>query len=132
MYFPDKQTVEAVRSGYPEGTRVVLEQMNDIQAPPIGTMGTVLGVDDTASILVRWDNGSRLNVVYGEDRVTKMVMTDKVFRAILSIRSSGKTNMLDIHTVQRIAFDEEFYELVTYISEHRDKYVRFILHGREE
>jgi len=30
MYFPDKQTVEVVRSGYPEGTRVVLEQMNDI------------------------------------------------------------------------------------------------------
>jgi len=95
-------------------------------------MGTVLGVDDTASILVRWDNGSRLNVVYGEDRVTKMVMTDKVFQAIMSIRASGKTNMFDIPTVQRIAFDEEFYELVTYISEHRDKYVRFILHGREE
>lgn len=132
MYFPDKQTVEAVRNAYPEGTHVVLEQMNDIQAPPIGTMGTVLGVDDTASILVRWDNGSRLNVVYGEDRVTKMVMTDKVFQAIISIRASGKTNMFDIPTVQRIAFDEEFYELVTYLEEHRDKYVQFILHGREE
>ena len=132
MYFPDKQTVEAVRSAYPEGTRVVLEQMNDIQAPPIGTMGTVLGVDDTASLLVRWDNGSGLNVVYGEDRVTKMVMTDKVFQAIMSIRASGKTNMFDIPTVQRISFDEEFYELVTYLEEHRDKYVHFILHGREE
>lgn len=132
MYFPDKQTVEEVRSAYPAGSRVVLEQMEDPQAPPVGTMGTVLGVDDTASILVRWDNGSGLNVVYGEDRVTKMVMTDKVFQAIMSIRASGKTNMFDIPTVQRIAFDEGFYELVTYLEEHREKYVQFILHGREK
>lgn len=132
MYFPDKETVARIRSEYPEGTRVVLEQMNDLQAPPVGTMGTVLGVDDTASILVRWDNGSGLNVVYGEDRVTKMVMTDKVFRAILAIRASGKTNMFDIPTVQRLAYDEGFYELVTYLEEHRDKYVHFILRGREE
>lgn len=41
--------------------------MADCQAPPIGTEGTVLGVDDIGSILVQWDNGSRLNVVYGED-----------------------------------------------------------------
>jgi len=132
MYFPDKETVARVRSEYPEGTRVVLEQMNDLQAPPVGTMGTVLGVDDTADLLMRWDNGSGLNVVYGEDRVTKMVMTDKVFRAILAIRASGKTNMFDIPTVQRLAYDEGFYELVTYLEEHRDKYVHFILRGREE
>ena len=41
--------------------------MDDVQAPPIGTKGTVTGVDDTASIMVNWDNGSGLNVVYGED-----------------------------------------------------------------
>ena len=41
--------------------------MDDLQAPPAGTFGTVLGVDDTGSIMVRWDNGSGLNVVYGKD-----------------------------------------------------------------
>jgi hypothetical protein len=41
--------------------------MDDPQAPPTGTFGTVLGVDDTGSIMVRWDNGSGLNVVYGKD-----------------------------------------------------------------
>ena len=46
--------------------------MDDIQAPPIGTQGTVLGVDDTASLLVAWDNGSRLNVVYGEDQCRRL------------------------------------------------------------
>ena len=132
MYFPDKETVARVRSEYPEGTRVVLEQMNDLQAPPVGTMGTVLGIDSTASLLVRWDNGSGLNVVYGEDRVTKMVMTDKVFRAILAIRASGKTNMFDIPAVQRLAYERCFFDLVLFLEDHRKEYVSFILHGDSE
>jgi hypothetical protein len=41
--------------------------MDDVQAPPTGTKGTVWGVDDTGSIMVQWDNGSSLNVVYGID-----------------------------------------------------------------
>ena len=45
--------------------------MDDPQAPPVGTEGTVTGVDDTGSLLVDWDNGSGLNVVYGEDIVIK-------------------------------------------------------------
>ena len=39
-----------------------LLEMDDIQAPPIGTEGTVVHVDDTGSICVRWDTGSGLNV----------------------------------------------------------------------
>jgi hypothetical protein len=46
--------------------------MDDLQAPPLGTLGTVIGVDDTGSIMVDWDNGSGLNVVYGEDVVRKV------------------------------------------------------------
>ena len=45
--------------------------MDDLYAPPAGTLGTVLGVDDAGSLLMRWDNGSGLNVVYGEDIVRK-------------------------------------------------------------
>ncbi len=58
----------ALRSQYTPGTRVELLQMEDIQAPPVGTKGTVIGVDDTGSLMVRWDNGSSLNVLYGIDR----------------------------------------------------------------
>lgn len=72
MRFPNKETVELVRRQYPVGTRVELVQMDDFQAPPIGTKGTVEGVDDTASLLVAWDNGSHLNVIYGEDLVRKI------------------------------------------------------------
>lgn len=72
MRFPCKEIVERVRREYPVGMRVELVRMDDVQAPPIGTKGTVVGVDDTASIMVRWDNGSGLHVVYGEDRCRKI------------------------------------------------------------
>ena len=72
MKFPSKKIVELVRKQYPNGTRVELLKMDDAQAPPLGTKGTVTGVNDTASILVNWDTGSSLNVIYGEDLVKKV------------------------------------------------------------
>lgn len=72
MRFPSKEIVEQVRRQYPVGTRVELLHMGDVQAPLIGTKGTVEGVDDTASLLVAWDNGSHLNVIYDEDEVRRI------------------------------------------------------------
>ena len=72
MRFPNKEIVEKVRREYPAGTRGELVRMDDCQAPPLGTLGTVTGVDDTASLMVDWDNGSGLNVVYGEDLAVKI------------------------------------------------------------
>ena len=65
--FPSRETIERIRAQYPVRCRVELVKMDDIQAPPIGTKGTVTGVDDIGSIMVSWDNGSSLHVVYGED-----------------------------------------------------------------
>lgn len=132
MNFPDRKIVERVRNEYPAGTRVILEEMDDVQAPPMGTMGTVKVVDDTASLIVDWDNGSGLNVVYGKDRVKKMIMTDKVFRQLLDIRDSGLTNMFDTNMAQRLAYDRDYYELVTYIEDHKKEYAHFIMTGTEE
>lgn len=70
--FPNREIIAALRAEYPSGTRVKLLKMDDIQAPPVGTLGTVSGIDDTGSIMVRWDNGSGLFVVYGEDVVEKV------------------------------------------------------------
>ena len=69
MKFKMSELVESLRKEYPVGTRVRLVRMDDVQAPPIGTKGTVYGVDDLGSLLVKWDNGSSLNVVYGVDIV---------------------------------------------------------------
>lgn len=72
MKFPSKDIVEILRKKYPVGTRVELMEMDDVQAPPIGTRGTVLGVDDIGSIMVHWDNDSGLHVIYGVDKCKKI------------------------------------------------------------
>jgi len=72
MRFPSKNEVERIRRMYPAGTRVELVSMDDPQAPPAGTKGTVMGVDDTGSLLMRWDNGSGLNVIWQQDVVRKV------------------------------------------------------------
>lgn len=64
---PNSKIIERLKKDFPKGSRVALDRMDDCQAPPIGTKGTVIGVDDVGSIMVAWDNGNYLNVVYGED-----------------------------------------------------------------
>lgn len=66
------EQLKRLRDTYPAGTRVELIQMDDVQAPPVGTKGTVTGVD-AGSLLVNWDNGSGLNVIWGIDSVRKVV-----------------------------------------------------------
>ena len=67
-----RRIVKSLKEMYPVGTRVELVKMDDAQAPPIGTKGTVKGVDDIGSLLIDWDNGCGLNVVYGEDIIRKI------------------------------------------------------------
>ena len=66
------EILASLRERFPQGARVELVGMDDLQAPPIGTLGTVFGVDDSGSIMVRWDNGSGLHVIYGEDECRKV------------------------------------------------------------
>ena len=56
-------------------------------------------------------------------------MDAKVKEQILAIRDAGLTNMFDLPMVQRLAYDRGFYELVTYLEDHRKEYVHFILTG---
>lgn len=56
-------------------------------------------------------------------------MTDKIRDQIHAIRKTGRANMFDITMVQYIANEMRFHELVIYLEEHRNEYVRFILTG---
>lgn len=56
-------------------------------------------------------------------------MTEKIRQQILAVRATGRTNMFDIHVVQRIAHEMQLYELVIFLEEHRSEYVHFILTG---
>ena len=46
-----KKDIEALKRRFPRGCRVELVRMDDPQAPPIGTLGTVIGVDDVGTVL---------------------------------------------------------------------------------
>lgn len=67
-----KEMLHELRQRFPTGSRVELVRMNDVQAPPPGTRGTVQFVDDIGTIHVRWDNGSSLGIAYGEDVCRKV------------------------------------------------------------
>ena len=132
MRLPSKEQIEALRKEYPAGTRIELLAMADEQAPPPGTLGTVIAVDDAGSLVTKWDNGSGLNVILDAgDRIKKQIMTEDVFNAIQSVRAGGRSNMLDLPAVQRLAYEAGYYELVLYIEDHPREYFHFILYGRE-
>lgn len=73
MRFPPKEVIEGLRREFPSGTLVELVEMDDPQAPPVGTRGRVTGVDDIGTIFVAWQTGSGLGVAYGKDRIRKVV-----------------------------------------------------------
>ena len=56
-------------------------------------------------------------------------MTEQIKEQILKVRDTGLTNMFDTNAVQRIAFEMELYELVSFIEEDKKAYVHFILTG---
>lgn len=73
MRQPTKTVLAMLRNAFPKGMRVKLLSMDDPQAPPAGTEGTIIGVDDMGSILVHWDNGSSLSIIpEAGDQIEKM------------------------------------------------------------
>ncbi|MBE6701424.1 MAG: DUF4314 domain-containing protein [Ruminococcaceae bacterium] len=69
MKIISKKSLAKLRTEFPVGTRVKLVKMDDHYNTVLhpGEMGTVVFVDDIGTIHVKWDCGSALGVVYGED-----------------------------------------------------------------
>ena len=72
----EQQAVAMIRQNYPPGTRLELISMNDPQAIPPGSRGTVDHVDDVGTIHMRWDCGRSLGLVPGEDSFRKLTMEE--------------------------------------------------------
>ena len=71
--FPKREIVEMVKTQFPAGTRVELISMEDpFRDMQPGIQGTVIAVDDIATVHIRWDNGSSLGAVYGEDQIRRL------------------------------------------------------------
>ena len=67
-----KGFVDEYKMLYPKGTRVELIHMDDEQAVPSGTKGTVEFVDDMGTIHMKWDNGRTLGLVPSVDIFKKI------------------------------------------------------------
>lgn len=65
---PTRSEVERLRARYRKGMRIELIHMDDPQAPPVGTCGTIVTVDDVGDLIVAWDNGCGLNLIPGADK----------------------------------------------------------------
>jgi hypothetical protein len=68
----NRRRVEVLRNQYPAGCVVELISMDDEFAPPKGTKGKVIHVDDIGSIHIAWETGSTLGVVPGVDTVKRL------------------------------------------------------------
>lgn len=58
--------------GYKVGDRIKLIHMEDNQAVPGGTCGTIDCIDDIGQLHMKWDNGRTLAVNLDEDIITKI------------------------------------------------------------
>jgi hypothetical protein len=104
MITPNKKELAGLRAMHPPGTRVELVQMDDVQAPPIGTRGTVVGVDDTGSLLMHWDNGSSLNVLW---KVDKVRVLEKATFIVDNIQWDVDDDDEDLSLPKRVCIEED-------------------------
>lgn len=69
MNFPSREKVNMIKELYPVGCKVMVDFMDDPQAIPSGSVGTVRVVDDIGQIHL---DEFGLALVYGVDRFHKI------------------------------------------------------------
>ena len=72
MKIPSEKELDRIRRDYPVGTIIEIQKMDDPQAPPVGTLGEVIGVDDLGDLEMLWSTGSSLKVILSEDHIRKV------------------------------------------------------------
>lgn len=70
--------VEKLREMYPEGTKIILQEMQGESQMAKGLKGTVTHVDDTGQIHMRWENGSSLALNVEVDTFKKIEPEEKI------------------------------------------------------
>lgn len=70
--------VEKLREMYPEGTKIILQEMRDESRMAKGLKGTVTHVDDAGKIHMKWENGSSLALNVEVDTFKKIEPEEKI------------------------------------------------------
>ena len=128
--FISKVALEARRARYKKGARVELVSMNDpyTKLKP-GDLGTIDFVDDTGTVFVKWDSGSNLGAVFGEDEIRLLSKAEVIKEQCRKVAASGRTNMFDTKAVFEIAIEMGFTELADFIFKNTKGYSALILTG---
>jgi hypothetical protein len=132
MKLPSKELVEQLRKTYAKGTRVCLPSgMSDPYSPlPAGICGTVQYVDDMANIGVKWDNGSTLNAIYGEDEIRKLTRAEQIIEDVNKLRKLPNCpNMFDRNAVMQLAVEENCNAVADFLFMWTNDWGAFILTG---
>lgn len=66
---PSREVIKELKAQYPPRTVVILDHMQDEQAPNPGTAGEVIQVDDIGTVHIAWLSGGSLGAAYGEDEI---------------------------------------------------------------
>lgn len=70
MFGMTREMVNEVKKEYPPGVTVQLVYTRDIKHPiAIGSEGKVIKVDDIGTIHVKWEDGQKIGIIYGEDTI---------------------------------------------------------------
>ena len=69
MKMPSREYVDSIRKQFPAGTRIELLRMDDPYNKKLvpGCKGTVQFVDSAGTLQMKWDCGSSLGLIPGED-----------------------------------------------------------------
>ena len=77
--FLRSEQAERIRQQYPAGTRICCDNMPDDPQPiEPGTLGTVRGVDDAGSVMMKWDNGRSLSLIPGLDSFHTVELSEEL------------------------------------------------------
>lgn len=97
-YEKARRLAEDIRQIYPVGTRIELLSMDDSQAVPPGTRGTVDFVDDMAHIHMNWDNGRTLSLVPlvdGFRKLTEQELAEERLNAAKALNADKEMFCID-------------------------------------
>lgn len=86
--------VEKLREMYPEGTKIILQEMQGESQMPYGLKGTVTFVDDAGQIHMRWENRSSLALDVEVDTFQKVEPKEKI--SVIFVEPNKYPKMIEI------------------------------------